>query len=56
MTDAPAASTYTSIVSRETIRIALMIATLNNLEVKSGIILNAYVQAPVTERVGPLWA
>ena len=30
---------------------ALMIVTLNDLEVKSGNILNAYVQAPVTEKV-----
>ena len=28
-----------------------MIATINNLEVKSGNILNAYIQAPVTEKV-----
>ena len=36
---------------RETVRIALMIAALNVLEVKLGNILNAYVQAPVTEKV-----
>ena len=42
---------YASIVIRETIRIALMIAALNDLEVKLGNILNAYVQAPVTEKV-----
>ena len=34
---------YASIVSRETVRIALIIASLNDLEVKSGNILNAYV-------------
>ena len=33
------------------VRIALMIATLNDLEVKLGDILNAYVQTPVTEKV-----
>ena len=49
MTEALATITYASIVSRETARIALMIATLNDLEVKLGDILNAYVQAPVTE-------
>ena len=42
---------YASIVSRETVRIALMIAALNDLKVKSGNILNAYVHAPVTEKV-----
>ena len=51
MTVAPATIMYASIVSIETVRIALMIAALNNLEVKSGDILNAYVQAPVTEKV-----
>ena len=42
---------YARVVSRETVRVALMIATLNDLEVKSGNIMNAYVQAPVTEKV-----
>ena len=42
---------YASIVSKETVRIALMIAALNDLEVKSGDIINAFVQALVTERV-----
>ena len=51
MTKAQATITYTSIVKRETIRICLMIAALNDLEVKSGNILNAYVQAPLTEKV-----
>ena len=51
MTEAPAATTYASLVSRETVRIALMIAALNDLEVKLGDTLNAYVQAPVTEKV-----
>ena len=36
---------------RETVRFASMIATLNDLEVRLGDILNAYVQAPVTEKV-----
>ena len=51
MTDAPATITYASVVSRETVRTALMIATLNDLEVKLDDILNADVQAPVTEKV-----
>jgi hypothetical protein len=33
MTEAPSAITYTSVVSRESIRIGLLIATLNDLEV-----------------------
>ena len=51
MTEAPATVTHARIVSRETVRIAWMIATLNDLEVKSGNILNAYVQALLTEKV-----
>ena len=35
MTKAPATFTYASVMSRETIRIALMIAAFNGLEVKS---------------------
>ena len=51
MAEAPATIMYASIVLRETVRIALMIAALNDLEEKSGGILNACVQAPVTEKV-----
>ena len=51
MTEAPATIMHASIVLKETVRIALMITTLNDLEVKSGDILHAYVQAPSTEKV-----
>ena len=51
MTGAPATIMYASLVFRETVRIVTMIATLNDLEVMSGDILNAYVQTPVTEKV-----
>ena len=51
MTKAPPTITYVSIVSTETVRIALMIAALNDLKVKSGDILNVYVQTHVTEKV-----
>ena len=50
MTKAPATTMYASLVLRETVKIDLMIATLNNLEMKSSNILNTYVQAPMTER------
>ena len=40
---APATITYASLVLRETVRIALNITTLNDLEVKWGDILNAYM-------------
>ena len=51
MTEAPATIEYASVVWTETIKVALMITTLNEDEVKSGGILNAYVQAPVIEMV-----
>ena len=53
MTEATTTITYTSVVSIEIVRIAPIIAALNDLEVKLGDILNAYIQAPVTEKV---WA
>ena len=51
MTDAMATITYASVLSWETVKIAQMISALNVLEVKLGNILNAYVQALVTEKV-----
>ena len=51
MTEAPATLTYASVVSRESVRIALTLAVLNDLEVKTADIMNAYLTAPVTEKV-----
>ena len=51
MTKAPATITYASVMSRETMRIALMVATLNDLEVKLGDILHAYAQASMAKKV-----
>ena len=51
MIKASATITYARIISRETVRNALMIATLNVLEVMLSDIVNACVQAPVTEMV-----
>ena len=50
-TEAPATMTYASIISRETVHLALTIAALNNLEVKVGDVLNAYIVAPIMEKV-----
>jgi hypothetical protein len=50
-TKAPATITYASVVSRETVRLALTIASLNNIKVKVGDVLNAYITAPVKEKV-----
>ena len=51
MTDTPAAITYSSVVSRESVRLALMISALNALEVKCGDVMNVYITAPITESV-----
>ncbi len=51
MTKAPATITYASIVSRKTVRIALLMAALNDLHVKVRDVLNAYITAPITEKV-----
>jgi len=50
-TEALATTTYGSVVSRKTVRIALLMASLNDLEVKVGDVLNAYITAPITEKV-----
>ncbi len=50
-TEAPATITYASVVSRETVCIALLMAALNDLEVKVGDVLNAYVTALITKKV-----
>ena len=51
MTTAPEAVTYASVVSRETVSIALTLADLNDLEVKCGDVLNSYITAPVKEKI-----
>ena len=51
MTNAPAAMTYASIVSQETVCIVLTFAAHNSLEVKTGNDMNAYITASVMEKV-----
>ncbi len=51
LTKAPATITYANVVSCETVRLALTFASLNNLRVKVGNVLNAYITAPVKEKV-----
>jgi hypothetical protein len=50
-TKPPATITYASVVSRETVRLALTIASLNDLKVKVGDVLSTYITAPVKEKV-----
>jgi hypothetical protein len=51
MTETPASMTYASVVSRESVHIALMLAALNDLQVKTADIENAYLTAPVSEKI-----
>ena len=51
MTDSPDALTYSSVVSRESIRIGFLIAALNGLDVLAADIGNAYINAPCKEKI-----
>ena len=51
MTDPPSSMTYASVVSRESVRIALTLAALNGLEVLSADIGNAYLNARTKEKL-----
>ena len=50
MTEHPDDVTYASVVSRETVCLALTIAALNDLKVKCGDVLNTYITAPVEDK------
>ena len=51
MTEVPTTITYASVVSHESVRIALTLAALNGLEVKTTDIENAYLTAPVNKKI-----
>ena len=51
MTDPPTSMTYASVVSRESVRIALLLASLNNVELLAGDITLAYLNAPTQEKL-----
>ena len=51
MTKAPATLTYARIVSRETVRIALLMAALNDVDRWAADVLNAYITAPCREKI-----
>ena len=50
MNEAPASITCASIFSRDSVCIALTIAALHDLEVKSADTMNAYLRAPKVEK------
>ena len=51
MTDPPSSITYASVVSRESVRLAFLIAALNDLDILAADIGNAYLNAPVREKI-----
>ena len=51
MTNPPASQTFASVVSRESVRIGLLLAVLNDLNVLTGNLQNAYLNAPCEEKV-----
>ncbi len=51
MTKALVTITYASVVSHETVCIALLMAALNDLNVKVGDVLNAYITATIPKKV-----
>ena len=59
LTDPPTSMTYSTVVSRESVRIAFLVAVLNRLEVLAGDIQNAYLNSPTSENnffyAGPEW-
>ncbi len=50
-TDPPKESVYSSVVSRDSVRLAFLIAALNSLEVLSADVQNAYINSKTKERV-----
>ena len=50
-TKAPATLTYASVVSRETVRIALLMAALNDVDIWAADVLNAYITVPCREKI-----
>lgn len=51
MTDTPALVTYSSVVSRDSVRLAFLIAGLNDLDILAGDVGNAYLNAPCREKI-----
>ena len=50
-TDTPSSITYSSVVSRDIIRIAFLVAALNDLDIIAANIGNAYLNAPCREKI-----
>lgn len=51
VTESPTSTTYSSVVSRDSVRIAFLIAALNDLDVIACDVGNAYLNAPCREKI-----
>jgi hypothetical protein len=51
VTDPPTSITYSSVVAHDSVHLAFLIATLNDLDILSADIGNAYLNAPTKEKV-----
>ena len=51
LTDPPSSMTYSSVVSRDSVRLAFLVAALNDLNILAGDIQNAYLHAPTKEKL-----
>ncbi len=51
MTNVPAMFPYTSVVTHESVSIALMLAALNSLDLMAADIMNAYITPPCKEKI-----
>ena len=51
LTDVPTSMTYSSVVSRDTVRIGFLAAALNGLDILAGDIQNAFLEAPTKEKI-----
>ena len=51
MTETAKTITYASVVSRESVRIAMILTALNDLQMKAGDIQNAYLTAPCLKKI-----
>jgi hypothetical protein len=50
-TDPPKESVYSSVISRDSVRLAFLIAALNDLEILSADVQNVYLNAPTKEKI-----
>ena len=51
MTEAPSSMTYSCVVLRDSIQLAFLIAALNNIDIMSVDLENAFIQAPCHEKI-----